>query len=87
MKEKLTEQVIDPHGDGEENDDAYIRSHPTMGRKNAVGSHDSLCWHCKYALGGCSWSDGFKPVEGWDAKHTPRYSAFKVYNCPQFKKG
>lgn len=86
MKEKLTEKVIDPHGDGEEKDDAYIRSHPTMGRKNAVGSHDSLCWYCKRAYGSCSWSSNFIPVAGWDAKPS-KYSSYRVYGCPKFIRG
>lgn len=87
MKEKSTKPDTGPLGDGEENNDAYIKSHPTMGRRNAVGTHDSLCWHCRNALGGCSWSMRFEPVEGWDAKHTKRYNSYKVYSCPQFVRG
>ena len=71
---------------GEEND-SFIREHPTLGRKNAIGSHDSLCWYCDNALGGCSWSMDFEPVDGWDARHTAKYNAYRVFNCPRFVRG
>lgn len=30
----------------------------------------TLCWSCKNACGGCSWSKSLKPVEGWVAEET-----------------
>lgn len=40
--------------------------------------NDTLCWSCKNACGGCSWSEvdkstnklRFQPVEGWTADET-----------------
>lgn len=62
---------------------------------------DTLCWKCKNATtAGCSWSDKFIPVEGWDA--TPTYlkrgytlkgekkefeSSYIVHSCPLFERG
>ena len=55
---------------------------------------EQLCWQCQYATGGCSWSNQFKPVEGWDATpHTIRdcgtskIHTYRIYSCPQFIKG
>lgn len=31
---------------------------------------ETLCWRCKKAVLGCSWSEKFEPVEGWDAEPT-----------------
>lgn len=49
---------------------------------------DTLCWDCKKALCGCSWSMFFEPVEGWKARKTPKTkskpSSYKVYKCPEF---
>ena len=57
----------------------------------------SICWDCKRAVGGCSWSelndkaDGvrFQPVEGWKATiSTNIYSdgkaTYEVRECPLF---
>lgn len=52
----------------------------------------TLCWECKNACGGCSWSDGsFTPVEGWDAKPTQlvregkkAMPSYQVISCPKF---
>lgn len=49
----------------------------------------SLCWDCKNATGGCSWSNQLKPVDSWEAKeinptNTKPYSTYIVYNCPLF---
>lgn len=61
---------------------------------------DTLCWKsehskdeygvagCKYACGGCSWSNELIPVEGWEAiptklgKHVESYVVLK---CPKYK--
>ena len=49
----------------------------------------ALCWDCKNATGGCSWSSEFKPVKGWVAKKIGKttarpYSTYKVEQCPEF---
>lgn len=53
----------------------------------------TLCWLCKNAGGGCSWSKTFKPVKGWVAEPTILHiskdqtlNSFNVESCPQFKK-
>ena len=33
---------------------------------------ETLCWSCDNACGGCSWSQEFRPIEGWDAEPTAR---------------
>ena len=45
--------------------------------------HDTLCWGCEKACGGCSWSKKFVPVEGWKA--IPTEKSFDVYECPEFE--
>lgn len=46
----------------------------------------TLCWECANANCGCSWSQSFKPVEGWVA--IPTYSkvfrSYIVIECPEF---
>ena len=50
----------------------------------------SLCWNCKNCFGGCSWSESFEPVEGWNAKRTiikylnTETPSFLVRDCPLF---
>lgn len=56
----------------------------------------SLCWDCRRAVGGCSWSRSFQPVEGWEAEPTrlalcregKQYvtSSFYVTRCPLFER-
>lgn len=52
-----------------------------------------LCWRCKNACGGCSWSKSFIPVEGWDADPVVikdsegDIDSYKIKRCPQFIKG
>ena len=36
-------------------------------RKGALKREYTLCWDCAKACGGCEWSDGLEPVEGWTA--------------------
>ena len=58
----------------------------------AYQTSGSLCWSCKNACGGCSWSDSLTPVEGWTAdealikgSHTmPEVPTWSVRACPQF---
>ena len=51
-----------------------------------------LCWSCKNACGGCSWSREFKPIKGWNATPTKllgddRYiDSFKIVECPEYIK-
>ena len=59
--------------------------------------HQTLCWDCANATGGCSWADhgDHTPVNGWTAKettlkcHSPSSnnettSSFIVIDCPEF---
>lgn len=52
----------------------------------------TLCWKCRNALGGCSWSDKFEAVKGWKAEATTisngcgEVPSFIVRDCPQFCK-
>jgi hypothetical protein len=54
---------------------------------------DTLCWDCKNATGGCSWSSSFVPVEGWDATKTivkvvqKEEESYIVRKCPLFERG
>ena len=62
-------------------------------RKHIEYSNSTLCWKCKNATGGCSWSRDFVPVKGWDAKRTrirlekgTKYTeSFIVKKCPEFR--
>lgn len=62
----------------------------SIGKKK--NSNDwQLCETCKKACGGCSWSDRFKPVKGWDAVPTiinqgngRTTSSYKIKNCPLY---
>ncbi len=51
---------------------------------------ETLCWGCKKAIGGCSWADKLKPVEGWDAEPTivkdadGDFESFLVKTCPEY---
>ena len=44
-----------------------------------------LCWYCKNSGGGCSWSNGLIPIEGWTAKKTKTEGgSYRISKCPQF---
>lgn len=51
----------------------------------------TLCWTCKNAVGGCSWSNNLQPVKNWEAIPTyvgdkvNGYYSYKVLKCPLFK--
>ena len=47
-------------------------------------SRQTLCWDCKNAGGGCSWSKEFKPVKDWEAKKAG--DSFTVIKCPMFNR-
>lgn len=53
----------------------------------------TICWDCKKACCGCSWSAEFKPVKGWVATPAKIKSiqgqyqgSFIVHECPQFER-
>lgn len=54
-----------------------------------------LCWDCAKACGKCSWSQSFKPVEGWDAEPTVIFTqcrinvipSYYIRGCPEFVQG
>lgn len=51
-----------------------------------------LCWRCKNACGGCSWSACFTPVNGWNAEatiiknSTGDTCSYRIKKCPEFVK-
>ena len=71
----------------------YCNKSCTMNaREEAILKKSQLCWRCAYAIGGCSWSDRLKPVQGWKAKLTTRkehdgyvFKSYRILSCPQFK--
>ena len=57
------------------------------------GKPYTICWDCKNACGGCSWSDHWRhtPVPGWTAVETKVRmnselfaQSFIVIACPEF---
>ena len=57
---------------------------------------ETICWHCKKACCGCSWSKRFVPVKGWTATETviiggrdgsERIKSYRVIRCPEFERG
>ena len=51
----------------------------------------TICWECKNATGGCSWTQSFIPVTGWKATiikptSTKPYSTYIVEECPEFER-
>lgn len=53
---------------------------------------DTLCWSCKKACCGCSWSKFFIPVKGWvaeptiiaDKAETYKINSYHVKSCPKY---
>ena len=48
----------------------------------------TLCWDCRKATGGCSWSDELKPVKGskgW-LVHKQTYKTVQIVECPEFER-
>ena len=54
-----------------------------------------LCWRCRRACGGCSWSQRLQPVPGWTATHMRRRTGhsrggavmmdtYSIKACPEF---
>ena len=52
-----------------------------------------LCWRCKNACGGCSWSRNKTPIKNWDAEpHIVKdkegdIRSYKIRKCPEFIRG
>ncbi len=44
------------------------RKHQGVGKPPKRRGNETLCWTCKNACAGCSWSRSFTPVGGWEAK-------------------
>lgn len=47
----------------------------------------TICWECEKTCGGCSWSERFEPVEGWEAVKTVDSTgdeSYLVRKCPEF---
>ncbi len=53
----------------------------------------TLCWDCKNATGGCSWSKKLVPVAGWEVIPATVYNSnktvhsYNVRHCPLFERG
>ena len=52
---------------------------------------ETICWECKKATGGCSWSKKkAKPVDGWEADSTIvkgdgyTFPSYLVKQCPEY---
>lgn len=66
--------------------------------KGAQMKKSTICWDCKKAIKGCSWSKSFVPVRGWDATKTMLFASsgrrekkkfrhvesYIVSSCPEF---
>lgn len=54
---------------------------------------EQLCWSCKKAAGGCSWSDSLRPVKGWVADAVEYKSqetgskerTWAIHSCPKYE--
>lgn len=78
------------HGDKDLARKAILRE---LKRQTNPPKNDTLCWKCKNACGGCSWSKNLTPVEGWKAERVYNnvYSqdtvSYRVRECPEFERG
>lgn len=67
----------------------------SKGMEKKRNEKGQICWRCKNATGGCSWSRFLQPVDGWTAipttiKNTAEgdtYNSFKILYCPLFDEG
>ena len=74
---------------------AERRSRDTCkGVKRSNKQSQQLCWDCKKATGGCSWSKNFTPVPGWTAEKicSVAYNdvvreTYSITACPEFERG
>ena len=85
----------------ERSESAVKNTMTNLGFKSHLKYHTaSLCWACKNAVpnpetgAGCSWSERFIPVEGWDAaernlfgQHDSEVISYHVIACPEFVVG
>lgn len=74
----------------------YILTENSRKRKPKKYKNQTLCWTCQNACCGCSWSQSFTPVEGWEAKPTKirlvplakggleYIESYKVISCPNY---
>ena len=48
----------------------------------------TLCWDCAHYAQGCSWSEYFRPVRGWNATKvkTKYFNSYIVHDCPKFER-
>ena len=62
-------------------------------KKTTKKRRETLCWTCKNAVGGCSWSKNFEPVKGWEAIPTKVrgnleidewLDSYMVISCPKY---
>lgn len=64
-------------------------------KPNVFGKRENVCWTCKKSYGGCSWSDFFVPVKGWDAEKdllragvkNKKTDTYKIRYCPEYVRG
>ena len=63
-----------------------------MNENGQAYKSQQLCWKCRKAAGGCSWSDRLEPVEGWTAKkavikNSPKdyIRSYEILECPEFE--
>ena len=58
------------------------------GNNNGFRTSNTLCWSCRNAVPdrrhGCSWSECFEPVKGWEATKRPKGVSYTVKSCPEF---
>ena len=52
-------------------------------KPNKFGRTENLCWICIKAIKGCSWSESFIPVDGWNAE--PDKNSYKIRDCPLYE--
>ena len=71
---------------------------PSDKKPRRTPARANICFDCKNACGGCSWSARFEPVPGWTAtptrfkyfdkaKNTKWTDTFHITECPEFIRG
>ena len=76
--------------------DGEIYDYERVKARKATHPCSQLCWSCKKAVCGCSWSRSFKPVNGWDAvpstilnwsdgKRTITTGSYTIRGCPEYE--
>lgn len=57
--------------------------------RDYVKAPEILCWDCRKAVGGCSWSDKGEPVSGWEAAPSVhadgKIYGYNITACPEFE--